>query len=41
VTGAPVLTMQRGRVIVENGQTVAQRGQARFLSTDTSHLYQS
>jgi dihydropyrimidinase len=41
VTGAPVLTMQRGRVIVENGQMVAQPGHARFLSTETSHLYQS
>lgn len=39
VTGAPVLTMQRGAVIVEDGRLVAQPGRARFLSTDTSHLY--
>lgn len=39
VMGAPILTMQRGRVIVEGGQMVAQPGQARFLPTTTSHLY--
>jgi dihydropyrimidinase len=40
VTGAPVLTMQRGKALVENGRLVAQPGRARFLGTDTSHLYQ-
>ena len=39
VTGAPILTMQRGEVIVENGQLLAQPGRARFLATDTSQLY--
>ena len=39
VTGAPVLTMQRGAVIMEDGRLVAQPGRARFLFTDTSHLY--
>lgn len=39
VTGAPVLTMQRGAAIVEDGKLVAQPGRARFLATDTSHLY--
>ena len=38
VTGAPVLTMQRGEVIVEQGQVVAQPGRARFLATETGHL---
>jgi len=40
VTGVPVLTMQRGKVIVEEGQLVARPGGARFLPTDTSHLYE-
>ncbi|PKO20546.1 MAG: hypothetical protein CVU38_19530 [Chloroflexi bacterium HGW-Chloroflexi-1] len=39
VTGAPVLTMQRGAVIVEDGRLVAQPGRAQFLPTDVSHLY--
>lgn len=39
VTGAVELTMQRGRILVENGQLSAERGRARFLPTDTSHLY--
>ena len=39
VTGRPVLTMQRGAVIVEEGKLVATPGRARFLATDTSHLY--
>jgi len=39
VTGAPILTMQRGEVIVEEGRLVAQPGRAHFLPTDTSHLY--
>jgi dihydropyrimidinase len=39
VTGAPVLTMQRGKVIVQDGRLVAQPGWAHFLPTDTSHLY--
>ncbi len=39
VAGAPVLTMQRGEVIVEQGQVVAQPGRGRFLATDTGHLY--
>jgi len=40
VTGAPVLTMQRGAVIVEDGRLVAGPGRAKFLPTDTSHLYE-
>lgn len=39
VTGGVDLTMQRGRVIVENGEVRATPGQARFLPTDTAHLY--
>ncbi len=39
VTGAPVLTMQRGEVIVANGELHAKTGRACFLKTDTSHLY--
>lgn len=37
VVGAPILTMQRGRVIVEDGRLVAQPGSARYLSTSTKH----
>jgi dihydropyrimidinase len=39
LTGAPVLTMQRGEVIVENGKLLAKTGRAQFLATDTSVLY--
>ncbi len=39
VTGAVELTMQRGRVLVENGEVRAERGHARFLKTNTAHLY--
>jgi dihydropyrimidinase len=39
VTGKPVLTMQRGAVVVEHGQLVGIPGRAHFLRTDTSHLY--
>jgi dihydropyrimidinase len=39
VTGIPVLTMQRGRVIVENGNVVTKPGIGRFLPTHTAHLY--
>ena len=39
VTGKPVLTMQRGEVILQDGEIVAQPGQGRFISMDTSHLY--
>jgi dihydropyrimidinase len=39
VTGAPVLTMQRGEVIVENGELRARRGRACFLKTNTAPLY--
>jgi dihydropyrimidinase len=31
--GRPVLTMQRGEVLVEDGETVARPGRARFLAT--------
>ncbi len=40
VTGAVELTMQRGHVIVENGELRGEKGHAQFLSTDTSHLYE-
>lgn len=40
VTGAVELTMQRGRVIVEYGKLEAEKGQAQFLPTKTSHLYE-
>jgi dihydropyrimidinase len=39
VTGKPVLTMQRGAVIVEDGRLIAKPGIGCFLPTDTSHLY--
>ncbi len=39
VTGAVELTMQRGRIVVENGALRAQRGAGQFLKTDTSHFY--
>lgn len=39
ITGAPVLTMQRGQVIVENGELRAKPGRASFLKTNTSRLY--
>jgi dihydropyrimidinase len=39
VTGAVELTMQRGKVIVENGELRASKGNAHFLPTHTSHLY--
>lgn len=40
VTGAVELTMQRGRVIVENGELCASgQGGGRFLKTHTAHLY--
>lgn len=39
LTGAPVLTMQRGEVIVESGELRAKPGRASFLKTNTSHLY--
>lgn len=39
VTGAVELTMQRGRILVENGARCAERGSAQFLKTDTSHFY--
>jgi dihydropyrimidinase len=39
VTGAPMLTMQRGEVIVEGGKLRAKAGRAHFLKTNTSHLY--
>jgi len=39
VMGATTLVMQRGAVIMEEGKLVAKPGQARFMPTDTSHLY--
>lgn len=39
VTGAVEMTMQRGRVLVENGELRARQGAAQFLKTDTSHFY--
>src|SRR5581483_1457309 len=39
VTGAVELTMQRGRILVENGALRAKRGSAQFLKTDTAHFY--
>ena len=39
VVGKPVLTMQRGRVVMADGKILGQAGQGRFLRTDTSHLY--
>lgn len=40
VLGAPVLTMQRGRVIVEEGRLKGKSGDGRFLPTSVEHLYQ-
>jgi dihydropyrimidinase len=39
VVGAPILTMQRGRVIVEDGRLKTQPGSGRFLRTSTRHHY--
>ncbi len=39
VLGAPVLTMQRGRVIVEEGSLTGELGSGRFLPTSMDHLY--
>ncbi|MFB3853170.1 MAG: amidohydrolase family protein [Vicinamibacterales bacterium] len=39
VTGAPVMTMQRGRVVVDGEEVLASPGSARFLPTDTSGWY--
>lgn len=39
VKGGVDLTMQRGRVLVENNTLVNPERGARFLATDTSHLY--
>lgn len=39
VTGAVDLTMQRGRILVENGELTGVRGGAKFLATNTSPLY--
>jgi dihydropyrimidinase len=39
VVGKPVLTIQRGEVILENGKILAKPGQAKYMHTDTSHLY--
>ncbi len=39
VTGAVELTMQRGRVLVEQGELRAEKGVGQFLKTDTSHFY--
>lgn len=41
VMGKPILTMQRGKVIVESDRLIAKPGYAHFLRTDTSHLYNS
>lgn len=40
VTGAVETTIRRGSIIVENGELRADRGHARFLATQTSHLYE-
>jgi dihydropyrimidinase len=39
VTGAPVLTMQRGQIIVEEDELKAEPGAGRFLTTNTDPLY--
>lgn len=39
VTGAVELTMQRGRVLIENGELCAEKRSAQFLKTNTSHFY--
>ena len=39
ITGRLVMTMQRGELIVEGGKLLARPGRARFLPTDTAHLY--
>lgn len=39
IMGMPLLTMQRGNVIIEDGKLVAQAGCGKFIPTDTSHLY--
>jgi dihydropyrimidinase len=39
VMGKPVMSMQRGDMILEDGKIVAKPGRGKFLATDTSHLY--
>jgi dihydropyrimidinase len=39
VIGAPTLTMQRGRVIVQDGELKTEPGTGRFLTTRTEPLY--
>jgi dihydropyrimidinase len=39
VLGAPVLTMQRGRVIVEDGEFKGEHGAGCYLPTSMEHLY--
>jgi len=39
VTGMPILTMQRGEVVVDHGELIARAGRAQFLPTTTAHLY--
>jgi len=39
ILGMPVITMQRGRVIVDHGELKAQPGAGRFLATNTEPLY--
>lgn len=39
ITGAVELTMQRGEIICRNGELVAKRGRAQYLSTETSRNY--
>jgi dihydropyrimidinase len=41
LTGAPVLTMRRGQVIVADGEMRAKPGSGHFLSTNTAHLYKT
>jgi dihydropyrimidinase len=37
VRGAPILTMQRGVILVENGETRARAGHGCFLRTNSGH----
>jgi dihydropyrimidinase len=39
IMGAATLVMQRGNVIVEEGKLIGKPGGARFMPTNTSHLY--
>jgi dihydropyrimidinase len=41
ILGAPIRTMQRGEIVVRDGELLGEPGHAQFLRTNTSHLYRA